>query len=483
MITRLIGMIFLEIILQTNAYSESSKNIPKEIVIIGAGLAGLTTAYRLHQKGYHVNVYEARPRIGGRVHSVLLKNYDGTYSVAELGGQNISDGGEAHHFLALSREFGLEIIEDEHEFSRLFYDGSHYHEPRILMEEQKGRFKEIKHKLDSNKISSKSIQHIIDNIFPRSSILNRIFTFQMTSYEGSPPSKLCLYHNLETLTSMILSELAPIHRTSGYKPTMHLIRLKGGNANLPLKISEQLQGKIYLNHTLIKVSLTDSNKLMLTFKNGKTVFCDKLILSIPCPVYEDIKFENDTIPENRLLKIRDVQYGTNGKILVPLKYDKITHNVIFNDKMATFFNDDRKLLNIYYTGKYAAHLLLNLKALYNEATIVIRGGVENSKLPTELPVLPREEQLTLYSKPIVKSWYEDPFSKGSYSNFGLNSPLIEEKVYHGIKVKALFEPISDKIYFAGEHTTILDEIGTMEAAVESGERIAHLISTSSSKNS
>jgi monoamine oxidase len=42
------------------------------------------------------------------------------------------------------------------------------------------------------------------------------------------------------------------------------------------------------------------------------------------------------------------------------------------------------------------------------------------------------------------------------------------------KVKVLFEPVDDKIFFIAEHATILDEIGTMEAAVESGERIAEL---------
>lgn len=46
--------------------------------------------------------------------------------------------------------------------------------------------------------------------------------------------------------------------------------------------------------------------------------------------------------------------------------------------------------------------------------------------------------------------------------------------YSGVKVKALSEPVNDKVFFVGEHTTILNEIETMEAAVESGDRIANL---------
>ncbi|MCI0616191.1 FAD-dependent oxidoreductase, partial [bacterium] len=42
------------------------------VVVIGAGLAGLTTAYRLQQKGIAVHVYEARNRVGGRIFTVRL---------------------------------------------------------------------------------------------------------------------------------------------------------------------------------------------------------------------------------------------------------------------------------------------------------------------------------------------------------------------------------------------------------------------------
>ena len=35
----------------------------KKVVVISAGIAGLTAAYRLIQKGIDVHVYEAKPRI------------------------------------------------------------------------------------------------------------------------------------------------------------------------------------------------------------------------------------------------------------------------------------------------------------------------------------------------------------------------------------------------------------------------------------
>src|SRR5690349_13444828 len=94
----------------------------EKVVVIGAGLAGLTAAYRLFQHGYkNVEIYEARGRVGGRVFSVHLTGPRGD-SIVELGGQNIPDGGEAPTLKALAHEMGLSLLEDEIELTQAFYD-------------------------------------------------------------------------------------------------------------------------------------------------------------------------------------------------------------------------------------------------------------------------------------------------------------------------------------------------------------------------
>jgi len=75
-----------------------------KIAVVGAGYSGLTAAYELNKRGFPVEVYEARNRVGGRVFTANVKGH-----LAELGGQNLLDGGNSQHILSLIDELGLEL--------------------------------------------------------------------------------------------------------------------------------------------------------------------------------------------------------------------------------------------------------------------------------------------------------------------------------------------------------------------------------------
>ncbi len=81
------------------------RGTPKKVIIIGAGLAGLSAAYELTQAGHDVTVLEARKRPGGRVHTLRDPFSDGLY--AEAGAARIPDH---HHFtLKYVELFGLTL--------------------------------------------------------------------------------------------------------------------------------------------------------------------------------------------------------------------------------------------------------------------------------------------------------------------------------------------------------------------------------------
>ena len=47
----------------------------KKIIIIGAGITGLSSAWKLSEKGYNVNVIESDKTIGGLAKSIKVENY------------------------------------------------------------------------------------------------------------------------------------------------------------------------------------------------------------------------------------------------------------------------------------------------------------------------------------------------------------------------------------------------------------------------
>ena len=77
----------------------------RKVLVLGAGMAGLVAAYELTQRGHDVTVLEARPRPGGRVHTLREPFSDGLY--AEEGAARIP----ANHDLTLKyvKQFELPL--------------------------------------------------------------------------------------------------------------------------------------------------------------------------------------------------------------------------------------------------------------------------------------------------------------------------------------------------------------------------------------
>ena len=82
-----------------------------DVVVVGAGVAGLAAAATIHAAGLRVRVLEARDRIGGRVHTIPAP--DGGTPI-ELGAEFVH--GAKSELFTLAREASREVVEepDEH---------------------------------------------------------------------------------------------------------------------------------------------------------------------------------------------------------------------------------------------------------------------------------------------------------------------------------------------------------------------------------
>lgn len=95
---------------------------PKNITVIGAGIAGLVTAYELERLGHHVQIIEGSHEIGGRIHTHRFPGGGQAGPYAELGAMRIPAGHRlTMHYIA---ELGLQ--NQVREFRTLFSDDAAY---------------------------------------------------------------------------------------------------------------------------------------------------------------------------------------------------------------------------------------------------------------------------------------------------------------------------------------------------------------------
>lgn len=456
-----------------SAFMASSEIHQPKIVIIGAGLAGLTTAYRLHTNGADVHVYEARDRVGGRVLSAQVGG-----NIAELGGQNITDGGEAKNIFGLIRELGLELIEDRVRLDHSYYSGDSIISMQQALSERQFDPEALKIRLKELAETSSNMQEVLRGIVSEDDPLYTILKTKLAAFEGGPIEDLsCCY--VDTLYHMLQGGVSAAH-TSHEHPdhSLNFVSLKEGNDHLAMGLAEALEGRVHLKKVLKRVSKKEDGPYVLAFNDGLKVNADILVLALPCSVYADIEFEGNALPPQKLKAIRSVKYGSNAKIIVPFAQHPKGKTPIISGHMGSFYNRQRHLLTVYYVGEASRFTDDTIGLIYSQDRPLIETGFGKLDQGMPDPVCAADRSGGIYEGPVGFSWPNDPFVKGTYSYIakGQEDVLTATCEEDGERFKSLFAPINHSLYFAGEHASILQEApGTMEAACESGERVARVI--------
>jgi len=422
-----------------------------KIAVIGAGLAGLTTAYRLHQAGIHTDIFEAQNRVGGRVFSTQIQNYLGESSTVEWGGQSITDGGDTNHLLDLIKEFSLKTHDIVIKLNSNVYFNETYTDFIQAIANTPLTFEQV----EKTAAQSESIGHLIDILFKDNPVAHQALITRMTGYEGVDAYEQSIYHNLDTFMHAISGGLSKFHDAfSQEKNQIVMMGIAGGNQQLPNLMAEKLKHKLHLQKVLTKVALTETGAELI-FSDKMVLNYDKVILAIPAPLYKKIDLSEAHIPKDILNTIYNIGFGKNYKIAIPFNLrTRNNYRSVMTENTVSFFNTEEKVALMYATKP--------LKNIENLCKITAEGlGLE--KQP--------------YNNFATHDWNTDPFALGSYSGYSIkvSKELDEHATHNYIAYKKLFLPIENKLFFVGEHTTLLDCIGTMEAAVESGERIAKAI--------
>ena len=456
----------------TSLFSLSSPSIfpsstdDNRIIVIGAGLAGLSSAYELDKAGYNVILVEARSRPGGRVSTYRDQFSDNLYS--EMGAEYVDSTDK--HVQDYCRKFNLKILPAKQ------YDGVNVRGNKLSMDRIVSGDVTLPYTGTENGMlfgqEVKYIQKWIDLVNRKGinssevQALDKISVEDILKEGGAPQDIIELYSYANatesTTTPSKISALAMILsniKTTGFSENTVEGRIFGGNDQLPKILAEKLGKKINYNTPLYQLNY-DSDGVTATVKDkGKltNISAKKCVIALPASVLKNIDV-NPGFSKEKIKCINEQAYGHAMKIAMQYKkrfWDN-TNSIgqrVFTDtplRRIYHFSIDqpgpRGILLSFTSGEDA----IKLGKLSDDKRNEIAKNT-CSKIWQEAP--------QYWERGVVKYWNEDPWAKASYSFSGVDQKDFRE---------VLARP-EGPVYFAGEHTAI--QRASMNGAIESGLRV------------
>lgn len=412
------------------------------VIILGAGLSGLSAGKLLTEKGIEFKILEARNRVGGRVFS---HKFEGDDLVIELGAEWI--GGSHERIIEMCKELNLEMT-DNHFRDRLLY-GNKYFKPGEwdYSPEWKAKFEKI---LDDYKYMTDADKKKLDKMDWWRFLMNNDIPakdLDIREYADSTD----FGESIRFVSAY--AALAEYAESNEYNEMD--FKVKGGN----YLISEALAKKagadnILLNHPV--VSIEQASNIKVTCSNGKVFECDKVICTVPTFSLSKIKFTPE-LPDDKKEAINSLQYSRiiKSATLFSKKFWDEESFSILSDSFSHYFyhatkhqNPERGVLISYAIG--------------DKADVLSKLSKEDrQKLVAESLKIPFGDVSKYIENNVMYYWGEDNFSKGAYALYG-NGQWFNEMP----KLKSKF----GNIYFSGEH--VAEWQGFMEGAINTGEEAA-----------
>jgi monoamine oxidase len=426
-----------------------------DVVIIGAGLAGLSAALELKKRKISFTVLESRKRAGGRVFSFKTKEN----VTIDMGAQWIHQ--DHHHIKKLLSQFDLEVVGTNNKGKSVFF---------INGKRTVGNFPPLSIPVfldvfqftrKINKLSSKIIAEAPWNSAFASEYdkmtMAQFLKENMYTASGSHYYKLLL----EEMLCTYLHEVSTLDvlwcvKTAG---TIQNFRnaeafwMKDGAGVLVEKMAEQIAERIHFESPVTAINY--NKNYAIVERAEKRWKAKRVIIAIPPNLQREIHFE-PPLPSLRAQLLEQCEMPPVTKIVIvyskPFWRELGLSGIIRSDngliKETVDSSPDggkRGVLTVLVTGASARHL----KKPSEEVPLALVPFLgEQAKNPLQI---------------FVENWSEQAWTRGGYGvHFG---PGVITN--YG---KALLEPI-ECLHFAGTETATKWRL-FMEGAVQSGEQAA-----------
>ena len=451
-----------------------------QIAVVGAGLAGLTCAYRLQQAGYYATVYEANPeRIGGRCWTI--RGFD-QGQIAEHGGELIDQGHTAMRQLTQQLGFTLDnLLQAQPNGTEDFFyvNGAKYPYSQLVVD-----LNGIYQKLHKD-VSAASYPTLWNNYTERGWELDHMSIIDWldeTVPNGGASSNLGrvldIAYNIEYGAECSQQSALNLLYLLGYSgqgqfrvfgPSNEKYHVKGGNDQVPLELGRRLAGQMRMDHVLTAIKQNTGGSFTLTFQNGataRTATVDHVVLAIPFSMLRGVNYSKAGFEPLKVTAIKELPMGTNSKLHVQFLdrfwYDADNNGNTYADTgyqntwEVTRAQNGVKGILVDYTGGTVGDS-------FGSGTPQARAAQFLAQLAPQFPELSLTDHWDgLASSVTVDYWAGYPWTKGSYSYW---------KVGQYTKFSGIEKERQGNCHFAGEHTS-QDFQGYLNGGVETGERAA-----------
>jgi len=271
----------------------------KKIVVVGAGISGLTTAYFLDKRGYDVTVLEKKGEVGGTMESLMEQGFlfdrgpnsglETTPIIKEI----VSDVNLEQDFVYANKEGNKRYILRNNQLhalpmsppaiikTRLFSTAAKF---RVLGEPFIGK---------SNDGYYQSVSEFVNRRLGREFLDYAIDPFVSGVYAGNP-EKLSvksafpkLYELEEKYGGLIMGTIRSMRerkkRAEKSKQSAKMFSFRNGMQSLPSAIAAKLGSKVILHSEVHSVEKNNGNYKILYNNAGaeSEIMCEKIISAVP----------------------------------------------------------------------------------------------------------------------------------------------------------------------------------------------------------
>ncbi len=453
-------------VFKTTARSPQTANV----VIIGAGTAGLVCAYRLQQQGIATRVIEASTRPGGRMFS--LRNFFPDNQMTELGGEYIDS--EHTAMRGLVDELGLKLNDlggekpgGEHTFffgnKRLVVDAKFIDAFRPVARAIAADLKPMKvdGEISYETPHTREVDRLsIPEWFEKRGISGLPTSVLRAAYVGEYGLEIDQQSALNLL--MTMGDKTPPNEFRIFGPSDERFHIAEGNDSVPTRLAERLKQPVEFGTRLEAITSDDRGfKLALRTDNAPTeAKADMVVLALPFTILRQLDVRVK-LPEAKRKAIHELGYGTNAKLIAGFS------RRVWEESHSTGYTfTDLEFQCCWETsrGQPGTHAILTNFAGGNLGLHLNEGEVQDraTRFASQAEQIYPGAVEAFTKKAIRQHWPSSPFVLGSYTCYkpGQYTTLGD----------SVATPVGN-LFFAGEHTSA-DFNGYMEGAAESGERAA-----------